>query len=102
MQDGQGALFFDVGLRTGFPLVRVVKKKKKNLPANAGDIRAIDSIPGSEISPGGGRATHSSIFAWRIPIDRGAWGATVHRVAQSWTRQKLLSTHAQLEGRAVW
>ena len=23
-----------------------------------------------------GLATHSSIFAWRIPMDRGAWGAT--------------------------
>ena len=29
MQDGQGALFFDVGLRTGFQVVLVVKKKKK-------------------------------------------------------------------------
>ena len=24
-----------------------------------------------------GRATHSSILAWRIPVDRGAWQATV-------------------------
>ena len=31
-------------------------------------------------------ATHSSIFAWRIPLDRGAWQATVHGVAKSWTR----------------
>ena len=28
-------------------------------------------------------ATHSSILAWRIPMDRGAWGATVHGVAKS-------------------
>ena len=27
-------------------------------------------------------ATHSSIFAWRIPMDRGAWWATVHGVAR--------------------
>ena len=27
-------------------------------------------------------ATHSSILAWRIPMDRGAWRATVHRVAR--------------------
>ena len=27
-------------------------------------------------------ATHSSILAWRIPMDRGAWQATVHRVAR--------------------
>ena len=25
-------------------------------------------------------ATHSSILAWRIPMDRGTWQATVHRV----------------------
>ena len=30
-----------------------------------------------------GIATHSSILAWRIPMDRGAWRATVHRVAES-------------------
>ena len=30
--------------------------------------------------------THSSIFAWRIPMDRGAWQATVHGVAKSQTR----------------
>ena len=29
-----------------------------------------------------GRATHSSILAWRIPVDRGAWWATVHGVAE--------------------
>ena len=31
-------------------------------------------------------ATHSSILAWRIPMDRGAWWATVHSVAKSQTR----------------
>ena len=25
-----------------------------------------------------GMATHSNILAWRIPMDRGAWWATVH------------------------
>ena len=34
----------------------------------------------------GGMATHSSILAWRIPMDRGAWQATVHEVSKSWTR----------------
>ena len=29
-----------------------------------------------------GMATHSSILAWRIPMDRGAWRATVHVVAK--------------------
>ena len=32
-----------------------------------------------------GMTTHSSILAWRIPMDRGAWQATVHRVSKSWT-----------------
>ena len=31
-------------------------------------------------------ATHSSILAWRIPMDRGAWQATVHGVVKSRTR----------------
>ena len=30
--------------------------------------------------------THSSILAWRIPVDRGAWWATVHGVAKSHTQ----------------
>ena len=33
-----------------------------------------------------GMATHSSILAWRIPMDRGAWRAKVHGVAKSWTQ----------------
>ena len=33
-----------------------------------------------------GMATLSSILFWRIPMDRGAWGAAVHGVTQSWTR----------------
>ena len=30
-------------------------------------------------------ATHFSVLAWRIPMDRGAWKAAVHGVAKSWT-----------------
>ena len=30
-------------------------------------------------------ATYSSILAWRIPMDRGAWWATVHGVTKSQT-----------------
>ena len=37
-----------------------------------------------------GMATHSSVLTWRIPMDRGASWATVHRVTKSWTHP---STH---------
>ena len=53
----------------------------KESACNMGDL---GSIPGLERSPGGGQATHSSILAWRIAMDRGAWWATVHGVAKSW------------------
>ena len=33
-----------------------------------------------------GMVTHSSILAWRIPMDRGAWWAIIRRVAKSWTQ----------------
>ena len=65
----------------------------KNLPANAGDIRDAGSIPGSGRYPVVGSGNHSSILAWRIPMDRGAWWATVHRVTKSQTRLKQLSMH---------
>ena len=32
-----------------------------------------------------GLATQSSILAWRIPMDRGAWSATVHGIAKNQT-----------------
>ena len=39
-----------------------------------------------------GMATHSGILAWRIPIDRGAWWATIHGVAELDMAEQL-STH---------
>ena len=33
-----------------------------------------------------GMATHSSILAWRIPTDKGAWQSAVNRAAKSWMR----------------
>ena len=39
----------------------------KNLPASAGDVRDMSSIPGLEAPLEEGMAAHSSILAWRIP-----------------------------------
>ena len=37
-------------------------------------------------------ATHSSNLAWRVPMDRGAWQATVHEIAKNWMWTEQLST----------
>ena len=52
----------------------------KNLPANAGDIRDADSIPGWGRSPGGGHGNPLQYFCLENPMDREAWQATVHGV----------------------
>ena len=33
-----------------------------------------------------GMATHSSVLAWKIPMDKGAWWATVHGITKSRTQ----------------
>ena len=45
-----------------------------------------------------GTAAHSSSPAWRIPMDGGAWWATVHRFAKSWTRLNDLAPAHQHSG----
>ena len=37
-------------------------------------------------------ATHSNILAWKFPRPEGAWQATVHGVAKSWTRLRTTRT----------
>ena len=51
----------------------------KNLPANSGDVSL---IPGSGRSPGEGNGNPPQYSCLRNPMDRGAWGATVHEVAK--------------------
>ena len=46
-----------------------------------------------------GMATFSSILAWRIPMNRGAWRAIVHEVAKSWTWQHLSTAQHMRERR---
>ena len=60
------------------------------LPCNAGDP---GQIPGSGRSPGGG-CGNTLQSCLENPTDRGAWQATVHGVAKSWTRLKRTSCGA--------
>ena len=60
----------------------------KNLPANAGDIRDTDSIPGSGRSPGGGHGNPLQYSCLENHMDKGDWQAIVHGVAKSQTRLK--------------
>ena len=55
----------------------------KESACNAG---TLGSIPVWEDCLEQGMAIRSSILAWRIPMDRGAWRATVHWLAKSWTQ----------------
>ena len=59
---------------------------EKNLPAKAGDARDAGSIPGSGKSPGEGNGNPLQYSCLGNPMDRGAWRATVHGVAKSWTQ----------------
>ena len=52
------------------------------------------SIPGSGRSSGGGNGNPLQYSCLRNPMDRGAWRATAHRVAKSWTWLKRLSMQA--------
>ena len=53
----------------------------KNLPANAGDVRDLGSIPGSGRSPGGEHGNPLQDSCPENAMDRGTWQAIVHRVA---------------------
>ena len=64
----------------------------KNLPANAGDIRDVGSIPEWGRSLGGGHGNPLQYSCLENPRDRGAWWATVHGVAKSQTQMRGLST----------
>ena len=63
----------------GFPGGTVVK----SLPANAGDVGDAGSIPGLGRSLGGGNGNSLQYSCLGNPMDREAWWATVHGVADS-------------------
>ena len=55
----------------------------KESTCNAGDL---GSIPGLGRPPGEGKGYAHQYSCLENPMDRGAWRATVHGVAKSWTR----------------
>ena len=55
----------------------------KNMLANAGDRRDVGSIPGLGRSPGGGKGNPLQYPCLENPMDRRAWWATVHGVAEA-------------------
>ena len=63
--------------------ILAVAQMIKNLPARQ---ETWVRTPGQEDPLEKGMVTHSSGLAWRIPMDRGAWQATVHGVTKSQTR----------------
>ena len=65
----------------------------KEPAANVGGLRDTGSVPGSGRFPGGGHDNPLQDSGLENPMDRAAWWAMVHRVAQSWTLMKQLSTH---------
>ena len=67
----------------------------KNPSAYAGDVIGMGLIPGLGRFPGGGHGNPLQYSCLVNPMDRGAWWATVHRVAKSWTQLKRVSTHAE-------
>ena len=56
---------------------------KKKSACNTGDL---SSVPGWGRSPGGGNGIPFQYSCLGNPMDRGAWWATVHRVAKSCTQ----------------
>ena len=63
---------------------------KKNLPA----MQDLGSVPRWGRSPGGGNGIPLQYSYLGNPMDRGAWWATVHRVAKNWTRVSAHTLHA--------
>ena len=66
----------------------------KNLPANAGDVRDVGSIPRLGRSPGGGHGNPFQYSGLENLMDRSAWWAAVHGVVKSQTQLKRLSMHS--------
>ena len=68
----------------------------KNLPASAGVVRDLGSIPGLGGSLAVGYGNPLLYSCLENPLDRGVWQAVVHGVTKSQTWLKRLSTHTSI------
>ena len=71
-----------IGYPLWYSLASVMAQMVKNT-CKAGDV---GSVQGWKDPLEEGMAIHSSILAWRIPMGRGSWRATIHGVTKSWTQ----------------
>ena len=68
----------------------------KESTCNAGAVGDVGSIPELGKSPAEGNGNPFQYSILENPMNGGAWWATVHRVAKSWTQLKQLSMHARM------
>ena len=78
LRNGKSKLYICICLYLYKERASLVVQMVKNPPA----VRSL----GWEDPMEEGMATHSSILAWRIPMDRGAWRATVPGIAKGRTQ----------------
>ena len=81
-----GGFFTTSTTWAGFPSGSVVRNPPATLETQ---VRSL----GQEDPPRGGHGNPLQYSCLENPKDRGAWWATVHRAAKSWTQLKRLSTH---------
>ena len=74
----------------------------KESACNAGNARDAGSIPGSGRSPEGGNGNPLQYSCMENPMDRGAWQATVHRAAKSWTHMHSVQFSSVQSLSRVW
>ena len=74
----------------------------KNLPANAGDIRGVSSIPVSGRSSGGANGNLLPYSCLENSINRGARQAIAHRISKSWLELSTSAHRQHLCGLSRW
>ena len=88
----QGSPYYIIYVKTYYIIIASqVATNGKEPACQCRDIRDADSIPESGRSPGVGPGNPRQYPYLENPMDRGAWQATVHRVAKNQTQLKPLS-----------